>query len=123
MPQCAAAVLGGYKYKSLKPFIEQSVYENVKQVTATLYVADYSTSASTERANNVIKMAQSYRAYELVQQKTGCDLDYKTYQGIFDVLQGEAGDMVTIYLQYPIDTGTFSIADEDGAHCIYTGDH
>lgn len=92
-----AAVLGGYKYKSLKPFIEQSVYENVKQVTATLYVADYSTSASTERANNVIKMAQSYRAYELVQQKTGCDLDYKTYQGIFDVLQGEAGDMVTIY--------------------------
>ena len=24
-----AAVLGGYKYKSLKPFIEQSVYENV----------------------------------------------------------------------------------------------
>lgn len=56
-----AAVLGGYKYKSLKPFIEQSVYENVKQVTATLYVADYSTSASTERANNVIKMAQSYR--------------------------------------------------------------
>ena len=52
-----AAVLGGYKYKSLKPFIEQSVYENVKQVTATLYVADYSTSASTERANNVIKMA------------------------------------------------------------------
>ena len=29
-----------------------------------------------------------------VQQKTGCDLDYKTYQGIFDVLQGEAGDMV-----------------------------
>ena len=110
-----AAVLGGYKYKSLKPFIEQSVYENVKQVTATLYVADYSTSASTERANNVIKMAQSYRAYELVQQKTGCDLDYKTYQGIFDVLQGEAGDMVTIYLQYPIDTGTFSIADEDGA--------
>lgn len=99
-----AAVLGGYKYKSLKPFIEQSVYENVKQVTATLYVADYSTSASTERANNVIKMAQSYRAYELVQQKTGCDLDYKTYQGIFDVLQGEAGDMVTIYLQYPIDT-------------------
>ena len=110
-----AAVLGGYKYKSLKPFIEQSVYENVKQVTATLYVADYSTSASTERANNVIKMAQSYRAYERVQQKTGCDLDYKTYQGIFDVLQGEAGDMVTIYLQYPIDTGTFSIADEDGA--------
>ena len=78
-----AAVLGGYKYKSLKPFIEQSVYENVKQVTATLYVADYSTSASTERANNVIKMAQSYRAYELVQQKTGCDLDYKTYQGIW----------------------------------------
>ena len=70
-----AAVLGGYKYKSLKPFIEQSVYENVKQVTATLYVADYSTSASTERANNVIKMAQSYRAYERVQQKTGCDLD------------------------------------------------
>ena len=101
-----AAVLGGYKYKSLKPFIEQSVYENVKQVTATLYVADYSTSASTERANNVIKMAQSYRAYERVQQKTGCDLDYKTYQGIFDVLQGEAGDMVTIYLQYPIQVGS-----------------
>ena len=39
-----AAVLGGYKYKSLKPFIEQSVYENVKQVTATLYVADYTTA-------------------------------------------------------------------------------
>lgn len=29
-----AAVLGGYKYKSLKPFIEQSVYENVKQVNS-----------------------------------------------------------------------------------------
>ena len=52
-----AAVLGGYKYKSLEPFIEQSVYENVKQVTATLYVSDYSTSGSSERANNVIKMA------------------------------------------------------------------
>ena len=31
-----AAVLGGYKYKSLKPFIEQSVYENVKQVSYTV---------------------------------------------------------------------------------------
>lgn len=118
-----AAVLGGYKYKSLKPFIEQSVYENVKQVTATLYVADYSTSASTERANNVIKMAQSYRAYELVQQKTDAIWTIRRIRESSTCCRGEAGDMVTIYLQYPIDTGTFSIADEDGAHCIYTGDH
>lgn len=110
-----AAVLGGYKYKSLKPFIEQSVYENVKQVTATLYVATTAPVPPRSARTMSLRWRRATRAYERVQQKTGCDLDYKTYQGIFDVLQGEAGDMVTIYLQYPIDTGTFSIADEDGA--------
>ena len=70
-----AAVLGGYKYKSLKPFIEQSVYENVKQVTATLYVADYSTSASTERANNVIKICLLYTSsHGWIRETTTCCL-------------------------------------------------
>ena len=57
-----AAVLGGYKYKSLKPFIEQSVYENVKQVTATLYVA---------------RCSRRCRAFRIPQSSPICVLSYR----------------------------------------------
>ena len=70
-----AVVLGGYKYKSLEPYLEQNIYENVRQVVATLYVQTYSDESSTERANNLIRIAESNRTFEKVQEKLGCDID------------------------------------------------
>lgn len=110
-----AVVLGGYKYKSLEPYLEQNIYENVRQVVATLYVQTYSDESSTERANNLIRIAESNRTFEKVKEKLGCDIDYKTYQALFRMAQEETGDIVLLYLQYPIDTGDFSIAEEEDA--------
>lgn len=111
---CAVA-LGGYKFISLYPYLEKDAYENIHQVTSTLYVQQYSDEGSVERVNNIVRMAGSYRAYELVKEKTGCDMEYQSYQLVFDIMQGEAGDVATIYLTYPVTIGNFSIADEDAA--------
>lgn len=111
---CAAA-LGGYKLVSLYPYLEKENYENIKQVTASLFVNSYSDESSVERANNVIKMADSYRAYEMVTEKTGYVMDYPTYQLLFDIMQGEAADVVSIYVTYPVNTGMFNMADETTA--------
>lgn len=111
---CAAA-LGGYKLVSLYPYLEKENYENIQQVTASLFVKTYSDETSVERANNIIKIADSYRAYELVLEKTGYVMDYQTYGLLFDIMQGEAADVVSIYVTYPVNTGTFNMADETTA--------
>lgn len=111
---CAAA-LGGYKLVSLYPYLEKENYQNIQQVTASLYVSEYNDATTVERANNIIKMACSYRAYEKVLEKTGYEIDYATYQNLFEILQGEAADVVSIYVTYPVNTGTFNMADETTA--------
>lgn len=111
---CAAA-LGGYKMVSLYPYLEKDAYENIHQVTATLYAQQYSDESAVERVTNIMRMAGSYRAYELVKEKTGLEMDYQSYQLVFDIMQGEAGDVATIYLTYPVNIGAFSIADENAA--------
>ena len=111
---CAAA-LGGYKVVSLYPYLEKDAYENIHQVTATLYAQQYSDESAVERVTNIMRMAGSYRAYELVKEKTGLEMDYPPYQLVFDIMQGEAGDVATIYLTYPVNIGAFSIADENAA--------
>lgn len=111
---CAAA-LGGYKLVSLYPYLEKENYQNIQQVTASLYVNEYNDASTVERANNIIKIACSYRAYEKVLEKTGYEIDYATYQNLFEIIQGEAADVVSIYVTYPVNTGTFNMADETTA--------
>lgn len=114
---CAAA-LGGYKLISLYPYLEKESYENIQQVTASLFIKEYNGESTIERANNVIKIADSYRAYETVVETTGYQIDYKTYELLFDAMQGEAGDVVSIYVTYPVNTGMFNMADEATAEAF-----
>ena len=59
---CAAA-LGGYKYVTLKPYVENEMYDNKLQVHAALFVSDYSDTSVVERVGNLIKIAKSSRGY------------------------------------------------------------
>lgn len=111
---CAAS-LGGYKFVSLYPYIEKDNFENVQQVETTVYVTPYSDSDSSERVNNIVKIIESHSAYEMVVQQTGYELDYATYKKLFDVKLEDSGDMASICVAYPVNTGTFNMADENVA--------
>lgn len=109
---CAAA-LGGYKFVSLYPYIEKDNFECVQQVKSSVYAKPYNDSDSAERVNNVVKIIESYSAYEMVVQQTGYELDYGTYLKLFDVELEDSGDMAIICVAYPVNTGTFNMADEN----------
>ena len=108
---CAAA-LGGYKFVSLYPYIEKDNFENVQQVEASIYVKPYSDASSLERVNNIIKISDSHTAYEMVIEQTGYELDYATYKKLFEVALEESGDVAILSVTYPVNTGTFNLADE-----------
>ncbi|MBO5524397.1 MAG: hypothetical protein J5986_12105, partial [Roseburia sp.] len=89
---CAAA-LGGYKYVTLHPYVEQEIYDNTQQVVAALLVSEYNDADSSSRVNNVRKIAASNRAYTNFKEITGYDLTVQEYQNIFDSEQGESSDV------------------------------
>lgn len=111
---CAAA-LGGYKFVSLYPYIEKDNFESVQQVEASIYVKPYSNGDSLERVNNIIKISDSHTAYEMVIAQTGYELDYATYKKLFEVALEECGDVAILSVTYPVNTGTFNLADETSA--------
>lgn len=107
-----AALLGGYKFVSTYPFLEKDTYENIQQVSASLYVGNYNEESTVERVNNIIKIADSHRAYELLMEKTGYVMDYEAYKLLFSVDQGEASDVATVYFTYPASAGEFSVSED-----------
>jgi len=96
-----AAMLGGYKYASLKPFLEDNLYEDRMQVRAALFVSNYSEGSVGERANNVIRMAKSNRAYRAFCEETENAPAFGDYQEAFELEQSEASDVLTLYVTYP----------------------
>lgn len=110
-----AALLGGYKYRANRPFVEKTGDGSFQQVTAALYVNSYSDESAVERVNTIIKLANSNRVYEKMIENTGYDLDFQGYQELFDTLLGEVSDVVSIYVNYPAGYGNFSISDEAAA--------
>ena len=111
---CAAA-LGGYKYKTLHQYVENEMYENKQQVVASLFVSDYSQASVVERVGNVIKIAKSSRTYEKFVSDMDTTLTLDEYMGLFEMMQGEASGVASIYVTFPATVGTITIADEETA--------
>ena len=111
---CAAA-LGGYKYKTLHQYVENEMYENKQQVVASLFVSDYSQASVVERVGNVIKIAKSSRTYEKFVSDMDTTLTLDEYMGLFEMMQGEASGVASIYVTFPATVGSITIADEETA--------
>ncbi len=111
---CAAA-LGGYKYKTLHQYVENEMYENKQQVVASLFVSDYSQASVVERVGNVIRIAKSSRTYERFASDMDTTLTLDEYMGLFEMIQGEASGVASIYVTFPATVGTITIADEETA--------
>lgn len=111
---CAAA-LGGYKYTSLRPYVESTMYENKQQVVASLFVSDYSDASVVERVGNVIKIATSSRAQEQFCKNMNMSMTVNEYCNFFKIIQGEASGVATIYVTYPAQFGDVVLGDEESA--------
>lgn len=111
---CAAA-LGGYKYTALHQYVENEIYENKQQVVASLFVSDYSGASVVERVGNVIKIAKSSRAHEKFCEEMNTTLTMDEYTSLFEVIQGEASGVASIYVTYPAAVGNVTIMDEETA--------
>lgn len=111
---CAAA-LGGYKYVTLKPYVENEMYDNKLQVHAALFVSDYSDTSVVERVGNVIKIAKSSRGYQRFCEITGYPITIDEYNALFEAIQGEASGVVSIYVTFPVTVGNATLPDENVA--------
>jgi tyrosine-protein kinase Etk/Wzc len=110
-----AAILGGYKYLDNYQYVENQLYEDKLQAVTSLYMKRYNDGSVVERANNIMKLTRSKRGYEKFCEITGYDLTLNEYTNLFDMLQGEASDVVSIYVTYPASSGGFSIMEEEEA--------
>lgn len=108
---CAAA-LGGYKYMSTHQYVANEIYENKEQVVASLFVSDYSEASVVERVGNVMKIAKSSRTYERFCKNTGIEMEINEYTQLFDIQQGDASGVATIYVTFPAEVGNITIMDE-----------
>lgn len=111
---CAAA-LGGYKYNALHQYVENEMYENKQQIVAALFVSDYSDASVVERVGNVIKIAKSSRTHEKFCKEMGITLTMDEYVNLFEILQGEASGVASLYVTFPTNVGNVVIADENTA--------
>lgn len=108
-----AAMLGGYKFVSLKPYVENEVYQDKMQVKASLYLSQFNDSSVLERGCDIMKIAESNYAFQLFLKNTGYDLTLEQYRKLFDSEQTETSNVVTFYITFPHSEGDFSIADEE----------
>ena len=114
-----AVIVGGYKAKTLMPYIDAEVYEDRMQVQASIFVSDFNTGSSVERANNIMKIAKSSSVYEEFCKVTGIDLTKQAYTDMFECEQTEASDIVTLYVVYPRTSWDYTVDDENQAFCFY----
>lgn len=115
MAVICAAMLGGYKYVSLRPFVEKEIYENKRQAVGSLFVSDYSDTSVVERANNVIKIASSRRGYEQFCKNIGVEITIEEYNSLFVMQQGETSGVVSVYVTYPASCGNITIEEAETA--------
>lgn len=110
-----AAILGIQGYQECYPYLEEVRYGNIQQVRTNLYINAYSEESAVERVNTIVKMANSNKVYQQMIDNTGYDLNFETYQEMFDFLLGETSNVVSIYVSYPVNYGDFVISDEETA--------
>ena len=110
-----AAVLGGYKYVSLEPYLEEHLYVEQTQIQAALFLSNYSEGSAGERANNIMRMAKSNRAYRAFCRNTGYTLTLEEYREAFQMEQTEASDVVSLSVVYPAAFEAFGIDGEEDA--------
>lgn len=115
MAVICAAVLGGYKYVSLRPYVENAQYQDMQQVEASLFVSDYSDGSVVERVGNVMSIAKSSRAYDSFCKQAGSSMTLNEYSGLFEVMQGEASGVASVYVTFPVTVGETSILTEEEA--------
>lgn len=116
-----AGLLGGYKVVTLHPYVDNEVYEDKMQVKAALFIHEYSSGNVTERATNMIKIADSSRAYNAFIRTTGLDITIEEYRNMFDMEQTEASDVVSMYITFPYTYGEYTIEDETDAMTFMNG--
>lgn len=116
-----AGVLGGYKYTTLHPYVEDEIYENTQQVVAAMIVSQYNEADSSNRVNNVRKIAASDRTYRKFKEITGYELTVQEYQNVFESEQAESSDVALFYITFPGHYGEFSIPDETEAVVFMEG--
>lgn len=109
------AVLGGYKYVSLRPYVENELYQDLQQVEAALFVSDYSDGSVVERVGNVMGIAKSSRTYDRFCQLNGNAISLSEYGQLFQIMQGEASGVASVYVTFPVTIGNTSIVTEEEA--------
>lgn len=117
---CAAA-LGGYKYMSTHQYVENEMYENKQQVIASMFVSNYSDASVVERVGNVMKIAKSSAAYDRFCEDMNASMTINEYTGLFEVMQGDASGVATVYVTFPVSVGNVSIMDEATAIKVADG--
>lgn len=114
-----AGVLGGYKYVTLSPYVDNQMYSDKMQVKASFFVSPYNNNSTVERANNIIKIAKSSKTYKEFCKQSGAKMNYDEYQNLFEITQTEASDIVSLYVTYPTSYTEFSMMEEKEAlSCI-----
>ena len=108
-------LLGGYKFVSNYEFTERSLYKNVNQIAATLYVKNYNSESATERVGTVVRIVTSQSVYDRLIEKNGYDLTFQGYKLLVGAAQTEVSDFATVYVNYPASHDVFYIPDEVGA--------
>lgn len=116
-----AAVLGGYKAKTLAGYVDNEVYQDKIQAAASLMVREFTKGTTVERGNDVIKIADSSSVYDEFCKSTGLTLTQAEYKDMFEGEQSEASDIVTFYVTFPYTSGNFSIQDEKEALTFLNG--
>lgn len=114
-------LLGGYKFVSLKPYVENEVYQDKMQVKASLYLSQFNDSSVLERGCDIMKIADSNLAYQAFCRDTGYQLTLDQYRRLFDSEQTETSNVVTFYITFPHAEGDFVIEDENGGIAFMEG--
>ena len=66
-----AVIVGGYKAKTLMPYIDAEVYDDRMQVETSVLLKDYNSGSTVERGNDIMKIAKSSSVYDEFCKVTG----------------------------------------------------
>ena len=87
-----AVIVGGYKAKTLMPYIEAETYDEKMQVEASVLLTEYNSEGLVERGTNIMKIAKSRSVYQEFCKLTGIELTQQAFTDMFDGEQTEASD-------------------------------
>ena len=116
-----AVIVGGYKAKTLMPYIDAEVYDDRMQVETSVLLKDYNSGSTVERGNDIMKIAKSSSVYDEFCKVTGIDLTKQAFTDMFECEQTEASDIITFYVVYPRTSWDYTVNDEEEAYAFVNG--